>query len=130
MPSGDPKDEHHSLGDNIRWYSNIRFAQLTLFVAFNAVLINRLFSADANISGNYALTMKVAGVLSALVFGYMEFRADEHWSHFVKRAEDLEAELGSLQYTDRPKRRLRTTHVLPLFFAAVFCFWLLTIFVR
>jgi hypothetical protein len=98
MISGNPKDEYLSLGENIRWYSNIRFAQLTLFVALNAVLIDRLFSPGATGPHIYAIAIKIVGVLSVLVFSYMEFRADEYWSFFVKRAEQIETDLGFHQY--------------------------------
>jgi hypothetical protein len=130
MPQGNPIDEYRSAGENIRWYSNIRFAQLTLFVALTALILNRLFPADSSFPPPYELGLKLIGAVSAIVFGYMELRADEYWTHFMRRAEILEQELGFCQYTTRPIRRVRTTHLLRAFFLGVFAFWVFTMFVR
>jgi hypothetical protein len=48
----------------------------------------------------------------------------------MRRAVELEKTLGYSQFTSRPQRRLRTTHVLRLLFLCVFLFWVFTLFVH
>jgi hypothetical protein len=43
MAKGDPENEYKIASENIHWYSNIRFAQLTLFFALTAALASRIF---------------------------------------------------------------------------------------
>jgi hypothetical protein len=129
MAEAQALDEYKIAAENMRWYSNIRFAQLTLFVALTTLMLSRLYAGSPPLPSSIALALKVLGGISAAVFGYMEIRADEYWSHYMRRAVELEKALGYAQYTSRPQRRLRTTHVLRILFLSVLLFWVTSLFV-
>lgn len=127
VKKGEPIEEYKIASENLRWYSNIRFAQLTLFFAItaliaNIVLVNQTLSP---MSGNL---IKTAGVFACALFFYLESRADTYWSHFMKRAVQLEKILGYKQYTERPVRKLRTTYAIRAFIVLVAVFWIIIIY--
>ncbi len=126
----EPLDEYKIAAENMRWYSNIRFAQLTLFVALTTLILTRLYAGSPPLPSVIAIALKILGGVSSAVFAYMEIRADEYWSHYMRRAVELEKSLGYGQYTSRPQRRLRTTHVLRILFLSVFLFWGIALFLR
>jgi hypothetical protein len=127
MPKGNPEIEYKIASENIRWYSNIRFAQLTLFFALTAGLYSATFSSSATISHFIIAGFKAGGFLSALAFAYLEKRADDYWLHFMDRACFLEKELGYKQYSSRPARSFPTSTVIMIMYAVVGLFWLATI---
>ncbi len=125
---GDPKDEYKVVSDNLRWYSNVRLAQLTLFFAVLAVLTGKAFGSEAEkLAPAFILAMKLLGLFFSVVFLFLEHRADKFWSHFMKRAVELESILGYEQYTTRPKAKFRTTWPIKFLFLAITLFWLATI---
>ncbi len=126
MPVGQPIEEYRIAGENARWYSNIRFAQLTLFLAITAAIFNRAFGA-APLPGIILASLKAGGIAAAIAFWYLEKRADDYWRHFIHRAEALEKLLKYRQYMDRPPQRPRTTSVIRAFIALVGAFWLLAL---
>lgn len=46
MANGSPGDEYKDLSDNMRQYSNMRFAQLKLYFALTAGLVTVVFTVD------------------------------------------------------------------------------------
>ncbi len=126
MTAGQPIDEYKIAGDNARWYSNIRFAQLTLFLAVTAAIFNRAFNPSP-LPDIIAALLKAGGIVAAVAFWYLEKRADDYWMHFMERAAALEKLLKFSQYTSRPRRPLRTTVVIRGFIALVGLFWLVAL---
>ena len=63
MPRGDPKDEYKDLSDNMRNYVNVRFAQLTLFVAITAALVTIAFTSEPPVSDSMRFVLKIGGVI-------------------------------------------------------------------
>lgn len=129
MP-GDPSEEYKDLSDNMRHYANTRFAQLTLYFALTAALINAVFLTEPPLASRLRLGLKIAGAIAAALFGVMEKRAADYWHHFRKRATALESILGYKQYTERPEvkvlsatnaSRLLVWGAVPAWLAAVFC---------
>lgn len=129
MAKGNPVDEYKIVGDNLRWYSNIRFAQLTLFLAINAAIFHQVFSVSS-LTGILSVLLSAGGIVTAAVFWYLEKRADDYWLHFMRRAEKLEKALKFRQYTDRPMSKLRTTQVIRLFILLVGVFWVIALVVE
>jgi dipeptide/tripeptide permease len=122
---GDPKEEYKDLSDNMRHYANMRFAQLTIFVALTGALIVVNFSKDAPDSHLAKTVLKVAGIFIATMFWIMEERAADYWHHFRKRAVELEDLLGYRQYKDRPTRRFLTaTNASRAIYVGVIVFWI------
>lgn len=120
-------DEYRLVSDNIRWYSSIRFAQLTLFSAVTAAAITATYSTGLNIPLVLSVFLRIGAALVSVAFWYLEVRADAYWVHFMTRAEALERTLGFRQYSRRPKRKLRTTLVIRTLIIGVALFWLATL---
>jgi hypothetical protein len=125
----EPIEEYKIASENLRWYSNIRFAQLTLFFAITALIANNVL-VNQTLSPIFGNLIKMAGVFACVLFFYLELRADNYWSHFMKRAVELEQALGHKQYTERPIRKIRTTHAIRTFIFLVAVFWIITLFVK
>ena len=124
MAKTDALEEYKIVSENLKWYSNMRFAQLTLFIAITAAIANGISNERLSSLMLFNIALKIGGILVSCVFWYLEMRADDYWSHFMKRAVALESELKFKQYTERPKRKLRTTVTIRLFITAISLFWL------
>ncbi len=127
VKKGEPIEEYKIASENLRWYSNIRFAQLTLFFAITALIANNVL-VNQTLSSMFGNLIKMAGVFACALFFYLELRADNYWSHFIKRAVELEQTLGYKLYKERPIRKLRTTHAIRAFIFLIAIFWIITIF--
>lgn len=130
MAKSNPLEEYKIASDNLRWYSNMRFAQLTLYLAVIAAISNAIISERISAVTIPSIVLKVGGFLASILFWYLEMRADEYWSHFMNRAETLEKILGFKQYANRPKRKLRTTYAIRSFITAIGIFWLASLFLN
>lgn len=123
--AGDPKEEYKDLSDNMRHYANMRFAQLTIFVALTGGLIMVVFSKDVPDSPLAKVVLKLTGIFIAVMFWIMEERAADYWHHFRKRAVELEDLLGYRQYKDRPTGKFLTaTNASRAIYAGVIVFWI------
>ena len=127
MANGNPENEYKIASENMRWYSNIRFAQLTLFFVLTAGLYNEVFSSKTAMPIFILVSLKIGGILSALAFAYLEKRADDYWLHYITRASNLEKKLGYRQYSTRPDRSFSTSTVILILYGAIVLFWLATL---
>jgi hypothetical protein len=127
MAKGDPENEYKIASENMRWYSNIRFAQLTLFFALTAGFYNEVFSFNTKVPDFILFSLKIGGILSSFAFAYLEKRADDYWLNYIKRACVLEKVLGYKQYSSRPDRAFATSTVILILYGLVALFWLLTL---
>ena len=119
------KDEYLDVSSNMRVYTNMRFAQLTLFVAITAALLNVIIG-DLGPSEPVGNVLKIGGLLSALVFWVMEERAADFFHYYKRRAIEMEKALGYSQYTNRPQRKVFTaTNAVRMLFLAVGVYWLI-----
>jgi hypothetical protein len=128
MSQEDPKDEYKDLSDNMRHYGNLRFAQLTIFIASTAALLNATLTSSLPFTTESRFLLKIGGVITTIVFWVIEERAADYWHHFRRRAVELEKQLGYQQYTTRPTRTFITaTNAVRLFYASILVFWIITI---
>lgn len=128
MSMGDPKDEYKDVSANMRQYGNMRFAQLTLFIALTASLLMGLFTSNPALSFLVRFVLKIGGLITTVVFWIMEERAADYWHHFRRRAVDLEKQLGYKQYSTRPARTIVTaTNAVRVFYSFMFLFWVITL---
>ena len=128
MPMGDPKDEYKDVGDNMRQYGNMRFAQLTLFIAVTAGLLSVLFRSDPPLLSLVRYILKIGGLIITFVFLIMEERSTSYWNHYKKRAVELEKQLGYKQYLTRPAGGfISATNAVRLLFLFMFLFWAITL---
>jgi len=124
-------EEYKDLSSNMRQYANMRFAQLTLFIAMTAGLLNLLFGSNHTTSDPLRDVLKGIGILITVVFWIMEERAVGYWNHFRHRAVELERELGFRQYSTRPERTLiRSSNAARLLYGAIMAFWLTALLMR
>lgn len=126
-PAGDAirlaKDEYSDASNNVRHWSTLRFAQLTIYIALSASLMNMAVSGGGS-TPVARLLIKVAGLVVALVFWVLQERTMLYWNHFVRRAAELEPSLGFRQYSARPRAGvLSSTNAMRLFFVVIVLFW-------
>jgi hypothetical protein len=98
-------DEYKEIGANLRHYSNLRFAQLTLFIVASGGLATLL--AREEIKSHVApIGICILGLVVTFVFWIMEARIVNYWEHHRSRAAELEESLGFRQFRDRPRHFL------------------------
>ena len=124
MPEGNTKDEYLDASANQRQFQTLRFAQLTVFLAISGVLLNTLLSPTFQLPDVGRYSLKAGGLMVALLFWVHQERTMAYWNHFVKRAAELEVELGFQQYRTRPKSGLFSSFkAMRLFFLLTAVFW-------
>ena len=124
MVSADLKDEYLDASSNARLFQTLRFAELTIFAALTAGLLNALFVRAAPLPAPAGAVIKVAGLFITLLFLILEERTMEYWSHFVNRAAKLEKDLGFKQYSTRPRAGVGSSrNAIRLFFVVMIILW-------
>lgn len=116
--------EYQEVGENIRYYGNMRFAQLTLFTVILAGIVSISVVPSQGTSPLPAWVGGLAGYLIAVLFWVMEERAGDNWWHYVERAKQIEALLGYSQYRAlRHQPLISASNATRIFFALVMLFW-------
>jgi hypothetical protein len=132
----DLKDEYLDIGENLRFYGNLRFAQLTLFFAVTGAIIAALFTINPPLPSQVRFLLKWVGLAMTILFWLMEKSSSWFWVYYVERAQVIEKVLGYYQYTGRnPKIRkqywiwkcLNATNAVRGIFLVMFVFWLIMI---
>lgn len=117
--------EYLDVSRNMRLYINMRFAQLTLFVAITAALLKPLLQ-ETPMSQHLCIILKIGGVIATIAFLIMEERAADFFHYFKNKAMAIEKVLGFSQYRDRPQRRfISATNAVRAIFASLITFWCL-----
>lgn len=125
---GDPKDEYLEVGANMRQFGNIRFSQMTLFVALTGGLLAVLLQ-NATLSDMAEITLKIGGAIFTFLFWIMDARAMAYWNHYRERGIELEKKLGFKQYSTSPARKFfSATNAFRLLYLVIFIYWIITIF--
>ena len=126
-PKGDLRDEYLDASENVRHWSSLRFAQLTVFIAITAGLFAALFQSQTVPQDPIRLIMEIAGLLITAIFWIMEERTMNYWRTFIDRAAKLEAELGYHQYSSarRPgEGYITSANAIRLLFLLLGFFWI------
>jgi hypothetical protein len=124
---GDPKDEYLDICETIRHFGNIRFAQMTLFLAITAGMLTVVFQNET-ISLLASMSLKIGGMIIALLFWTMDARAMTYWHHFRERAIVLEETLGFQQWSHSPATKfISTTNAIQILYSVVIIFWVITV---
>lgn len=128
---GNLTDEYLDTSANMRQYGNMRFAQLTLFVAITAGLLNMVFVSTTPLSQWAKLALEVSGGLVGIAFWIMEERAARYFHNYRRRAVELEKVLGFKQHTTRSEGKFVTSaNAVRVLFAAMILFWVLSLVLR
>ncbi len=131
MPAKDyelRQEELKELGLQIRHYSNLRFAVLTVFFAFlgGAITIGTNLQQQV-VNEFYIISVKIASLLGTLVFWYFELRLAGFLEKYEARADEIEKQLKYQVYSGRLKVRIKTTWVTGTLYFVVLLFWFLAI---
>lgn len=125
LKRGSPVDEYVDVSNNLRFYGNMRFAQLTLFLALTGSLCTLAFVGAHSLPAIGQAALKVLGAVSGLVFAFLDIRAAGYWHHYKSRATQLEVTLGFKQYTTLPRRGcLTATNAVLLLYALIVLSWI------
>lgn len=128
MGDGDPRQEYLDASNNVRHWTTLRFAQLTIYVALTAGLLNVLFAKGGPPPARTALAIEVAGLVTTLVYWLLQERTMLYWYGFVRRAAELEPGLGFKQYSQRPRAGLLSSaNAVRALFAVMLLFWSLSV---
>ena len=131
MPAKDhelKQDELKELGSQIRHYSNLRFAILTVFFAFlgGAITIGTSLQQQS-VNEFYIISVKIAGLLGTIVFWYFEWRLASFLENYEARADEIEKQLKYQVYSGRLKVRIKTSWVTGVLYLVVLLFWILAL---
>lgn len=125
MAKVEPLPEYLDATNNIRHYQTTRFAMLTIFIALVAGLINIQFGGSEPLPFISSLILKLAGLAITLLYFILHERTMLYWRHFVKRASELEQELGYRHYSSRPPAGIFSgTNAVRMFFIVLMLYWI------
>jgi hypothetical protein len=122
--TGNPRDEYLDASNNQRQFQTLRFAQLSVYLAIMGVLLN-IIVKDASTTNQVARwLLQFGGLAVTLLFWIHQERTMAYWNHFVRRAAELEKELGFRQYSTRPPSGLLSSFkAMRVFFFLLALFW-------
>ncbi len=95
-------EEYKDVSANLRHYSNMQFAQMTICMAVIATVLFKIIG-DKALQGGLRIAVLVAGIVLTGAFLIMSRRVSVYWDKFVKRACELEEVLGFSQYKRKPE---------------------------
>ena len=118
-------EEYRQVNENLRFYGNLRFAQLTLFFVATGALLAALDGSIAVVPVLTSPVLAVGGLILVLVFAILEQSAVKYWCHYRERAIHLEQRLGLDQYSKRPRGSfLNATNAVRLLFLSASALWM------
>jgi hypothetical protein len=100
-PDGKLEEEYKDISNNLRFYGNLRFAQLTLFFAITVGLLTVIFKLEPKLEPQPKLFLELIGLTITFVFWRMEESSTRMWRHYVDCAQILEKQLDFRQYSSR-----------------------------
>jgi hypothetical protein len=123
----DPKSEYGELMQLVRFYGNVRFAALSVFMALTGALLVIVFKSTPPLSPEITTVMETGGALVALIFWVTEESAAYIAIRFMRRAAGLEKTLGYQIFSalpGAPRFPYRPTVVaMRLQYLLTFAFW-------
>ena len=117
----DDKDRSKQIGDNLRFYSDARFKQLTLFLSWITLLAAGLLQFEANPAAkhlNLGQALPVFAMFVTAVFWVMEIRATLNW----RAHREAEPSLWPRPPTDGWSW-LNATHAVFVLYAGIYLVW-------
>ncbi len=120
-------DEYKEINNNVRFYGNMRFAQLTLFSAITAALLTIIFKTQPALTESIKTSLEIGGVVSTFVLWVMEERSTSYATKFIHRLQELEQSLGFNQWRGRrigTRAGFSATNAVRLLYLTVILFWI------
>lgn len=135
MPEGEKFkfliEEYKEVGQNMRFYGNLRFAQMSLFSLLSSGLISIVFRPDNSLPLSLKWILKVLGMMLVILFYIIEKRSTKFWEHYRDRALELQkTDLPCRQYSNLPKRRCwldSATNAASIIYLSVLMFWIISL---
>lgn len=121
--NGNILEEYKEAGNNMRHFSNMRVAVLTISLAINGVLLEKLANNKEDV---LKFSVFILGIISTLVFFVFESRVTTYYHHYQDRAKELEKILNFAQYLKKPPiARINATFVTKLLYLSFIIIWIL-----
>ena len=122
------KEEYKECIENLRNYGNMRFAQLTLFIALTGGLLALIIQFSSSLEAWLCYALKIGGLAVAFIFLLAEERVTAYWRHFRRRADKLEENLGYKSYSDLKSCKIfSATNGFRALFILIIAFWVIFI---
>lgn len=97
--------EYLDVGNTLRHYGNLQFAQMTLCVAMAAGALSVLLGKESVKLCWVRLILEIGSTVIALMFLTMSARVSEYWDARCGRAIEIERQLGFGQYSTPSQKR-------------------------
>jgi len=121
-------EEYKEVNANMRHFSNMRLAVLTISLALNGVLIQSLLNQLVKL---IIIGLTLVGIISTIVFLVFENRVTFYYLFYRSRAKEIESILQLAQYS-RPieKRIINATAATNFLYWTLIIFWIILIFYK
>ncbi len=121
-------EEYKEVNNNMRHFSNMRLAVLTISLATNGVLIQS-FMQQTN--AFILIGLILMGLISTIAFLVFENRVTYFYLFYQARAMELEVILELKQHLrTRPKPMINATNATKALYLAIVVFWVILIFYK
>lgn len=111
--------EYQEIGNNLRHYANLQFAQMSIFGAAAGAIVVAIISDNARDPIALRWVLCGAGALLAIPFVLMSLRVNDYWDKHVKRAREIEGPLGMKSYLTPPRRGIPNRVAVMIFYFLV-----------
>ena len=98
--------EYTEVNNNLRHYSSLRFAQMTIFLAISGALASTFLEKNESLNPIIKFCIEIGGVFLTVMFWIMEESATKKWRAFHTRAINLEKDSNNKQWTNFPQSEL------------------------
>jgi hypothetical protein len=121
-------EEYKEVNANMRHFSNMRLAVLTISLALNGVLIQSLLPQQIKF---IIVGFILIGMISTIVFLVFENRVTFYYLFYRSRAREIESILKLTQYS-RPlkKKIINATNATNFLYWLLIVFWVILIFYK
>jgi hypothetical protein len=118
-------EEYKEVNANMRHFSNMRVAVLTISLAINGVLMQSLIPQQAPI---IIIGLIVIGMISTLVFLIFENRVTFYYNFYRLRAKEIESTLSLSQNSRTIKKKIiNATNATIFLYCTIIVFWIFLI---
>ena len=114
-------DEYKEVNNNMRHYSNMRIALLTITLALNGTVIKDINELRFNFT---SFSLGIMGTLATCVFLIFENRVTAYYLFFQKRAKEIEIILEIKQYSrEMISPKINATRATIFLYYSLILFW-------
>jgi hypothetical protein len=92
----DSETEYKEVCNNLRFYGDLRFKQLTVFLTLTGALL--AWAAGKSMDNFFMWSIPILGLAATFLFYAIETSSTRYWDSFWRRAKSLESSLDFQQY--------------------------------